>query len=428
MKNLIILMILIASTVFGQGVDGASLGMAGNYMALSRGISAMALNPANLALERENTLELNLFSLNASIFNSSFSINDYNEYFTDEGNNGHWNRSDKEAILDLIPDDGFKLYSDITTNLFGIAYDRFGFSSQIISSSKATMPKKPFEIVLFGEDLSREYLYHDSNFFDVDAYAAMKLSFGYAHLIDIEDYLPGFSDLAVGMNVNYYLGIAVAQSLTSDVLLEKIDSETAKTNLQMEYRTATPESEPFSGGGFGFDLGASAVFDDVWTFSLSFTNVLASINWDKNTEMNVIIESDSTNVYEDSDEDHSVSVDTTYSAGSFKTNLPAKMSMGAAFQMFDNLTLTAEWQQGLNEEFGNSTTPRVGVGAEYFPLKWLPLRTGMAVGGRVGFLYGMGIGLNFSHFRFDYSYAMNKAMWPSSSNGLFTALSMKLLF
>lgn len=144
--------------------------------------------------------------------------------------------------------------------------------------------------------------------------------------------------------------------------------------------------------------------------------------------MNVIIESDSTNVYEDSDEDHSVSVDTTYSAGSFKTNLPAKMSMGAAFQMFDNLTLTAEWQQGLNEEFGNSTTPRVGVGAEYFPLKWLPLRTGMAVGGRVGFLYGMGIGLNFSHFRFDYSYAMNKAMWPSSSNGLFTALSMKLLF
>ena len=97
---------VITPSVNGQGFDGASLGMGRAYGAMATGIDAIAWNPANLVLPRDNFMELNLFAINLNMANSSFNIDNYNRYFTKEGHKGWWSDSDKEAILDLIDEDG----------------------------------------------------------------------------------------------------------------------------------------------------------------------------------------------------------------------------------------------------------------------------------------------------------------------------------
>ena len=102
MKNVIIIIFLFVSSIFGQSFDAVSLSMAENYTAISRGINAMSWNPANLSMPRGNTMELNILSMNMNLYNNALSINNYNQYFTEEGHSGRWSDSDKNEILDLF--------------------------------------------------------------------------------------------------------------------------------------------------------------------------------------------------------------------------------------------------------------------------------------------------------------------------------------
>jgi hypothetical protein len=67
------------------------------------------------------------------------------------------------------------------------------------------------------------------------------------------------------------------------------------------------------------------------------------------------------------------------------------------------LLLAFDYNQGFNNLPGNTTKPRFSFGAEYKPLKWLPIRTGLSVGGtdRVN----MGFGFGFLLGSFDMEFA-----------------------
>ncbi len=80
----IIFICLKVSSAYSQGFDGASLGMGRAYGALATGIDAVSWNPANLILPRDSFFELNLFSLNLNMANSSFNVDNYNRYFTNK--------------------------------------------------------------------------------------------------------------------------------------------------------------------------------------------------------------------------------------------------------------------------------------------------------------------------------------------------------
>jgi len=439
MKKITILFLLLFSLVWGQSFDGKSLGMAGNFSAISRGVNSIAWNPANIALKRGNTIEINILSFNIALFNSSFSLSDYNRYFTEEGHHGHWTESDKQAILDLIPDDGFNFNTEALTNILGVAYNNFGFTIQAISQGRVELVKKPFDIALNGENFNKNYTYNESSFIKGKGYSAAKFSLAYAlpYKLDgtskIRNYLPHLYRVTFGVNLNYYMGITVAQTLQSNILINRMDNEDEilKYRAHIKARTASPESGISAGRGFGIDIGATAKYTKKWLISLSITNLFASINWDKNTELVSIIEADSAkidDIRDDNTDATKISEDTTYSTGAFSTRLPTVLRLGASYEILKNLTLTAEYQQGLDEHFNNTYTPRFGIGAEYFALSWLPLRTGLAVGGNDGFLFGLGLGLYSNNFEFDISYGMNRAIWPTKSNGLLTAMSFKLLF
>jgi hypothetical protein len=435
MKNITWIILLITSFSFAQNFDAKSLSMAGNTSAFVRGIDAVSWNPANLANARGNMVELNLLSFSTGLYNSSFSLRNYNKYFTKEGNGGYWSVKDKNEILDLIPDDGFSMRLDHNLNLLGFACNNFAFALQLEAMGKARInAKKPVEIALFGESVDTSYTYNENNVMGGDFYAAVKMTLGYAYpfeaedLFDLDDKIPGLEEVAVGLNFNYYMGVAVGQVERSSLNARRVTSEILEYDVNLQARAASLEGGFPSGNGFGFDLGLNALYKKDWRFSLVLRNIIGGISWNGNPERVMLIERDYTNVYEEDDVDYSFSEDTTMSINSFNTPLPKTMMIGAAYAFRSDLTFTADWHQGFDSHFGNTTTPRLGVGTQYLPLEWLALRGGMSVGGKEGFLMGLGAGAQLPWFQFDISYALHKALFPTYARGILLATSIKFMF
>ncbi len=433
MKKIIFLLILFIVSLYAQEFDGSSLGMGGNYTAKGLGIDALYWNPANLALPRGNAVELNLLSLNSSVYNNSFSFHTYNRYFTQAGNPDNFlDEQEKKDFLGLISGNQIALDIRTNTNVLGLAFNNFGMAVQAVAYGHVAVNRRPLDMALNGEGIDSTYVYHEPNQASGSSYSAAKISIGYAYPFRISRFLPGFSDLAVGFAVNYYIGIGVAQVRQVDAMLKRIpgDDESIVINAMLRARFATPDNGLLPGRGKGFDFGFSSGYGSRWKFGLSFSDIGSSINWSANTQQHVTMHYDSVKTLDlingNNNGDHAVDQDTTTDIASFSTKLPAIMRIGVAYRFFSKLLLTADYRQGLNKAFGNPRTPRVGVGAEYTPLDWLPVRGGFALGGNESFLIAMGFGLHFRFFDFDYSIAMKNALWPTHSEGVFTALSFKL--
>jgi len=439
MKRIYIITSLLALSVYGQTFDGTGLSLAGNYGAWSRGINSLSYNPANLALPRNNAVELNFLSFNALAANNSFSINSYNRYFTEEGHHGKWSHADKKNIIDMISDDGLGVNFNVNANVLGLAFNNFAIAGQVVGQGNINLlkSKKLYEIALFGDAVDETYKFIEPSLMQGDAYSALKVSFAYAFPFSMKKllprnvikYVPGLDVVSAGVALNYYVGFAAFQSRSADVMLTRIpaqgdDKESIVYNNYMEARTAVDDGSPV-GKGFSMDFGLAARYAKNWYVSLSFMNMGGKINWTNNAEMVYATQRDSIVFNEDDDTDYSFDEDSTVAISSFKTPLPQKMRIAAGYRMLRNLKLMADWEQGLNTEFGNSTTPKIGVAAEYKILRWLPLRSGFSIGGKEGFQYGLGFGLNFRFFDFDISYAMKKALWPSYSRGVLFAMGMK---
>jgi long-subunit fatty acid transport protein len=187
----------------------------------------------------------------------------------------------------------------------------------------------------------------------------------------------------------------------------------------------------FTGGGWGIDLGANLNFTDRLDISWSFSNLFASINWNTNTLMFLQSVSDSLETSDLLNGEQGVnysSSDTIVNAENFSTPLPSIMRLGVAFHILEDLTISGEYRQGLDNYFGNSITPRFGGGVEYMATSMLPLRAGVTFGGKYGYLLGLGAGFHSSFFHFDFATAFSRAAMPSATTGVFASFSFKFLF
>ncbi len=64
-------------------------------------------------------------------------------------------------------------------------------------------------------------------------------------------------------------------------------------------------------------------------------------------------------------------------------------------------TLACDYNQGLVEAAGAARLGRFSTGLEFRPWKFLPLRTGISVGGTDDFTFALGFGLHFGVFDLD---------------------------
>jgi hypothetical protein len=426
--RLILAAFFIFSLLFGQGFDASSLAMGQAYGAVARGVDATYWNPANLALPRANTLEINFFALNTDVTNNSMSLNKYKRYFTDEGHHGAWTQQDIQDILKLIPENGVTFHGNINANALGIVYDKFGLTVQAVGQSSSRLPKDLFELPLRGnQGINKEF-----NFDELSgtAYSAIKTTFSGAYPIPWSRYFDTFS---VGANISYIMGMSSAEITNATGAFLTTD-EAYVSYIDIEGHYTNPDSaQGIRGHGISLDLGAAGVIDKDWTVSLSLKNLIGSISWGNGAEKFIyraIVDSIEFDEVGDSTitDEKIVMEDTSYSIDRFSSSLPTVIHLGVAWQMRPNLLLSMDLEQAFSERYGYSRMGLLAIGAEYRPLRALPLRGGMSFGGRWGFAMGLGFGLHLKFLQFDLGTSLHRIPWPSASKGVALATNLKFVF
>jgi hypothetical protein len=161
-----------------------------------------------------------------------------------------------------------------------------------------------------------------------------------------------------------------------------------------------------AGSGIGIDLGVSAFVMNAVRVGISVTDI-GSITWDKSVKAVYGDSHIAVHGFDKEDQDtlskvfKGRTVDTT----SFSFDLPTAFHLGTEVKI-DELVpdlpfrwvVAADMHIGFNNAPGNTKIAQWAFGTELDPLAgWLPLRTGILLGGRDRFAWSAGFGIHIAN-------------------------------
>lgn len=390
--------------------NARAVGLGGAYTSLARGIEAPSWNPANLALY-PTQFSMNLISLGVGINNNSFSKRQYDLY-----NGAQLTTEDLENILASIPDGGLDLDFLMNSEVLGFSYTNYALTVRAVAAGHMQIAKD-LPALLPGNEIGRTY-----DFDDCDGLAWAYIAYGFSAAFPLK--LDAFERFAVGVGLNYLQGLYVADvvEFRGDLRTEQ-DFVYSQMKGQVQYAPG--------GAGLSFDLGASAVINSNWSVGIALPNLLNNITWSRDPErLDFSANPDSINLYEISETENEDSLfnlsDSTYATGSFSTTIPQQVRIGAVYQQTKYL-ISVDYIQGFRQGPGVTTTPQLASGIEYRPLNWLPLRLGLAVGGREKILLAMGWGIKLNGFGIDFAITNQGGLLPASSQGTTFAFGLRIV-
>jgi len=364
-----------------------ALGTANNYTALARGYSAVALNPANLALPGNPKFSLSLAPVQVKSGVGPIglgSIADYEGKAIPTSTKLSWMRQIEDA-------GGLTGSGGAQTSALAFNIHRFGFQICTVGDVEAHLNPDAAELILFGNagrtGIPRDFQLGDSR---IDGFAATTFAMSYAAPLNIELGFPG-ALFAVGATVKYTVGHALilarnAESLvTSDPLL-----------VDMKFPVIAPDTDSDwfdRGHGFGLDVGAAWQWER-WTAGVTIQNLIQTFNWDiENLTYrpgNAFFSEDESS--SDFDERPAVEAPSSLHDAVDKRDFDTRLSAGVAYCLTDKLTVTGDLRHQLGDGLRSEERTHLGAGAEYLPTAVVPLRAGMAlVSG--GFQLASGAGL-----------------------------------
>ncbi|MBN1893661.1 conjugal transfer protein TraF [bacterium] len=395
-----VILVLVYADSFGQ-ITPRALGMGGAYSALSRGVHAVSWNPANLGLPDNPKFTFTLVSIAAAAGNNSFSMNTLNDY---EGR--YWDEADKQDILDMIPDRGFAVHSQVSVRALSFSADRFALTLGAAADVGGRIDKTVFELLLNGNEIGKKYDFSDMN---MRGMGIGSVGFSYAHPV-----AAGFADhFSLGGTFHFYYGGA---NLRIDRLVSTVNLEAYGFDLDTEY-----EGRAATGGmGWGMDFGASAQWGEKWTGGAVLRNLAGSIPWNKEIRKftgyfkgeAISIEDMANKDDDEAFQDSSWEED----AGSFTQGLPVVLDIGACFREGKYL-ICGDYIQGFTNGFFSSTVPQISMGTEWQGIRWLPLRMGILFGGEIGYATSFGFGLHLGRLALDFGWMNRGFFLPGSSKG-----------
>ena len=443
-------MIVSTSEAGNDRVSGRTIGMARTFVASSRGLDALGLNPANLALDDRGstvTLQIAPFGFRAGSDLINYGI--YQDYFTGQdslGANGQpaldskgnkvrigkiLSQSDKDNILGLFP--GGTAHTqfnfDITEFGFTIRGEKLGgigFSVSDRVGVNLDIPEGYLKMLLnaFPEEGANYVLDNTS----VTASWIREFNLSYARVLPFE--LKWVKNIAVGIGVKYVQGfgyfgtdhytgnvqIAPDNFIADDGVVYHVQQPLSGNVDFLQHQSHIPfdsvanyMTKP-AGTGIGFDFGVTGEVAQALRVGVSFTD-LGKITWDKYTKAIVGKGSFRVSDIQQQDSIKNAFKGETHDTTSFKTSLPGAMHIGAALQVDEapfvshfpgKLLIAADLHFGFNNEPGNSTSPRFSLGTEYRPVNAIPIRTGISIGGRERFSWSLGLGINTPVWDLDF--------------------------
>jgi len=398
----VLLLSLMPNYLLGQ-MTARGLGMGGAYTALARGVHAPVYNPANLGLPDNSRFSFTFISLEAGVWNNSFTNDQYNQY-----NGALWTSQDIEDIMNSIPDDGLTLDVKAFARAFSFSVGRFAISIGADAGSFTRLDKTFFQLPLQGNELNETYEMDDT---DGEAMGIGRTSLSWGQPVNVS-----FADaFAVGLTVHFIYGGAYGH-------VDKAYASFTTADYGMDIDADYEVKYALGGLGWGLDLGTAAQFNEKWTVSLSLGNVIGSIPWSRevNTEIGYV-HGDSLGVI-DFDEDV-IDSSWTIEGNSFSNKPPIVLRLGCAFKE-GPVVITADYCQGFREGAWVSTKPRFALGTEWSGVSWLPLRVGVVMGGRVGFGTSFGFGIRPGGFVLDIGVMNRGFVTPGKSKGVIVAVEL----
>ena len=448
-----IILVITADAQIGSlgSADARSMGMAKTYTSTALGVNAIGINPANLLDDGEYSYNLStilpLPRVSIKTGTNFLTINDVNYFFG--GVNGEsriLSQADKTRFDNLFKDGGL-IFADAQVNLIAFSLKvnslgAFAFSMNDYAGTRINFPYAVADIALNGNANNTTYSLNDSN---VKSWWIRNYSLSFAK--DVSEFFPAvFSTFKAGITLKLVQGFAYAgtdrintsfktgssNQITGSSDLRALSAFSQDFGVKYDFDPDSLKSEsnigPFpspAGHGFGFDLGVSTVINNDWNVSLAITDI-GKINWDVNAAEYVgygsIKFDDPTNeAQRDSLKDQIVGKGKRISG--FSTSLATAIRIGISHYFFGNqfddsgsLLLAFDMNQGFNDMPGNSTQPRFSLGAEWKPLAWVPyLRSGISVGGEIGFNWAVGVGMDAGLVEFNFATSnMESLVIPNS--------------
>jgi len=106
--------------------------------------------------------------------------------------------------------------------------------------------------------------------------------------------------------------------------------------------------------------------------------------------------------------------------------MPTKFRAGIMYQANKDLMIEFDWVKGNNNLPSNTSEHIFSLGAEYYPVYFLPLRAGASIGGPEDWTVSCGSGVRFKNVVIDAAaYGLNNIF---SDKRLSFGISGKLLF
>ncbi len=454
MRKLIIntaLAFLMVSAVCGQAhIDARGLGLCNAYTVTSRGVSAIGYNPANLGYTEDLTFSANLLDFRIKAYNNFMSLALFNQYFTGDRNGAPFdletkkpgtNQTHKQFLLSEIPEEGFAVGLGISVPLplLNLSFGNYAFTSGVEYYMKNSLPRGLFEFAMDGNKIGKS----------LDLALAqdilMVTNFAFSFAIPFEKY-------NVGVTIKYLAGIGFAG----------VDSSGGSLNT----RARGLESDGFyrytraiGGSGLGVDLGFNTRKKDNWQFGVAITNVIGFINWGNSDNfiaknislieglvpirdlLQISVDSaafSASTLYTMDMQDVNVSGAFANSDSLFKfkerpvaipdslrLNYPAIFRMGASYQYNNDFILMGDLSAGLDDYYFADRSWRLALAAEWIRFKMVPIRSGLAFGGRHGREASLGAGVHLIWFDADLALKLLGGMSFATAEGIEFGISFQ---
>jgi hypothetical protein len=403
-----ILMMPVSANASGLA-NARAAGMAGAYTSLAKGYYCPAFNPANLGLTAYQMRGIQLFGVGLSINNNSLTLDDYNHY-----TGARLSEYEKRDLLSKIPAEGLKVSADGEATALAFGMGSLAISLSATGAAEINLGRTAVELLLNGnaiaDTVSLDGIYGEG-------YGLASLNVAYGRPL----YKSGDRQLAVGATVRLLKGLGFEQ-------VTEANGQAVTLAAGIDGAGNLVARSAAGGSGYGLDIGATLQISRNYTAGITLFNSLSAIRWNDNTkEHRFTFYFDSLTAADMSDESIVATTDTTMEINPFTTHLPSTIKAGLA-RTTGSLLWAVDWEQGFKLGAGSSPRPRVSAGGQYHLFRFLPLRVGLAVGGKQGMTYAGGVGVEFALFHLDLAVANYNAIAGSAGKGLNVAVNSGFQF
>lgn len=425
------------------GEYAAGMGMGGADAALTRGILAVGVNPANLGLPTTARWSVLLGGFNSHLSNNFFHLA-AGQIYTGKDLSRDQGKLQRRFLSEL-PADGWRLtwVNELYLPLLNFSLGNKAFSSRIINCADFYI-SRPVLDILFGDMRKGERYNLDLR---CDAMTAVEYTYTMA--------VP-FDNMALGMSLKYLQGIGY-YGLDPRRSTGFVYVDTARFLLYGEGDYYLRQS--YAGRGFGIDVGIAFTNLQGWDLGISLLNLGEQIRWNSETFLSKVLKdfglqymgtqvkywpfqnSDLKLDFKGESYRYTFHIDSlngdrffrgdssygdywhsrrriTNDTSTFSVRMPVVLRISAARNFGKDLTAGIDLTASFADRFYYYTGWRLALGCEYRYFTRMPLRLGLVAGGMSGWEFDIGSGIHLGALSIDYALGLHRGTWIHTAQGV----------